>query len=95
MELIQRLREVFLRVAERVLDLLDGDVDYPTFQQELAKQLNDCGVSICREVLEGADMWIKENHRERKGWVVERKNEPKSVLTPFGLMGFQRTYYHN
>jgi len=59
MELIQRLREVFLQVAERVLDLLDGDVDYSTFQQELAKQLNDCDVSICREVLESADMWIK------------------------------------
>mgnify|MGYP000907000181 FL=1 len=96
MELVSHLLEVFLHVVgEKVLDLLEDELDYPSFQQELERELNELGKNICREVLEGADAWLKQNPRERKGWVVERRDESKSVLTPFGLMSFQRTYYRN
>lgn len=95
MELIQHLFEEFLQVAEKVLDLLDGEMDYPSFQLELKKELDNTGKMICREVLEGADAWLKANPKERKNWIVERKDEVKSVLTTFGEMTFKRTYYHN
>lgn len=95
MELIQHLFEEFLQVAEKVLDLLDGEMDYPSFQLELKKELDNTGKMICREVLEGADAWLKANPKERKNWIVERKDEVKSVVTTFGEMTFKRTYYHN
>lgn len=95
MELVSHLLEMFLHVGEKVLDLLEDELDYPSFQQELERELNELGKDICREVLEGADAWLKQNPRERKGWVVERRDESKGVLTPFGLMSFQRTYYRN
>ena len=95
MELIQHLFEEFLQVAEKVLDLLDGEMDYPSFQLELRKELDNTGKMICREVLEGADARLKANPKERKNWIVERKDEVKSVLTTFGEMTFKRTYYHN
>lgn len=95
MEMIQHLGVMFLQVGEKVLDILDGNWDYSSFQLDLEKLLNDFGKEICREVMEGADEWLRQHPRERKGWVVQRKNEFKNVLTPFGHMDYQRTYYCN
>lgn len=95
MELVPHLLKMFLQVGEKILDVLEDGLDYPSFEQELERELNELGKDICREVLEATDAWLKENPRERKGWVVERKGELKSVLTPFGHMTFQRTYYRN
>ena len=47
--------------------------DYkPTGDQPKAirKLLNGLGKDICREVMENADEWYRENPKERKGWVV-------------------------
>jgi|GEM_PF-6363337 len=41
------------------------------------------------------DKFIKEHPEERKGWTVERKAEPKSILSPFGLVKYNRCYYKN
>ena len=95
MELIQHIAKMFLQVGEKVLDMLEGDWDYPAFQLDLERLLNELGKDICREVMESADAWLKDNPKERKGWVVERRNQSKSVLTPFGQMHYQRTYFHN
>lgn len=57
--------------------MLEGDWDYSSFQLELESSLNELGKEICREVMESTDAWLKENPHERKGWVVERKNELK------------------
>ena len=95
MELIQHLAKMFLQVGEKVLDMLEGNCDYPTFQRDLEKQLNELGRDICREVMESTDTWLKDNPKERKGWVVQRNKDPKSVLTPFGQMHYQRTYFRN
>ena len=95
MNLIQHLKDHFLQVAEKIISFLEGGIDYPTFQQELKKELNKLGQNICREVLEAADQYLKENRRERKGWVVQRSSEEKNILTPFGLVTYSRTYYRN
>lgn len=95
MEIIQHLGEMFLQVGEKVLDMLEGSWDYTSFQLDLEKLLNDLGKDLCREMMEGADTWLREHPEERKGWVVERKNELKNVLTPFGHMNYRRTYFQS
>ena len=95
MKIIQHVLEKFLQVGEKILDMLEGDWDYSSFQLELESSLNELGKEICREVMESTDAWLKENPHERKGWVVERKNELKNVLTPFGHMSYERTYFRN
>jgi hypothetical protein len=50
MELIQHLAKMFLQVGEKVLDMLEGNCDYPTFQRDLEKQLNELGRDICRRL---------------------------------------------
>mgnify|MGYP000932884322 FL=1 len=95
MDLIHHLLKMFLQVAEKVLGLLEGDLDYPSFQLELERLLNELGKEICREVMESADTWLRQNPKEREGGVVQRKDDEKGVLTPFGHMVFRRSYYHN
>ncbi len=46
-ELIQHLFEELLQVAEKVLDLPDGEMDYPSFQLKLRKTLDNMGRMIC------------------------------------------------
>ena len=95
MEVIQHLGEMFLQVGERVLDILEGNWDYASFQLDLERLLNDFGKKVCCEVMESADVWLRQHPKEREGWVVERKNELKGVLTPFGHMSYQRTYFRS
>jgi hypothetical protein len=37
MELIQHLAKMFLQVGEKVLDMLEGNWDYPAFQLDLER----------------------------------------------------------
>lgn len=95
MEMIQQIAKMFLQVGDKVLNMLEGEFDYSSFQLDVEKLLNELGRSICREVMESADEWYRDNPKERKGWVVQRRNESKSVLTPFGQMHYQRTYFRH
>ncbi|ACB84735.1 ISLre2-like element ISNth2 family transposase [Natranaerobius thermophilus] len=95
MEIIQLVEEKILQVSEKVLNVLDGEIEYDTFTKLLKEELDGLGSDILKEVLEALDAQIKENRRDRKGWVVERKADPKSILTPFGDMVYNRTYYKN
>ncbi len=94
MNIVRVLFEEFLQVADKVLGLLEGEWDYPTFVEHVERVLNDLGKKLCREALEAADDWLKDNPKEREGWTVVRR-DPKSLLTPFGEIHYQRRYYRN
>ncbi|HHV94853.1 MAG TPA: ISLre2 family transposase [Firmicutes bacterium] len=94
MNIVRVLFDEFLQVADKVLGLLEGEWDYPTFVEHVERVLNDLGKKLCREALEAADDWLKDNPKEREGWTVVRR-DPKSLLTPFGEIHYQRRYYRN
>jgi hypothetical protein len=95
MDIVQKMWGKFHSVCEIVLDMLETGVNYAVFQERLREELNDLGCQILKDVLEAGDANLRENREERPGWQVERKNEPKSVLSPFGLVSYQRTYYRH
>jgi len=86
---------VFLSVMEVVLKNLDGKMDFAEFQEQLGNKLNEVGREITREVLEELDRQIKENKRERLGWQVWRRGDRKEIITIFGPVSYQRTYYRH
>ena len=94
MNIVRVVFEEFLQFADEVFGFLDGEWDYPTFVENVEKLLDDLGKKLCREVLEAADVWLKENPKERQGWTVVRR-DPKSLLTPFGEVHYERRYYYN
>lgn len=93
MEIVQHIFNTFLSIAEKVFDACENGVDYSKFQRELQQDFNRLGCEICREVLEAGDANILKNRSERKGWQVERRNESKEILSPFGAVQYKRTYY--
>jgi len=95
MELVQCAEGYFLQVMDKMLEVIGGGVEYQQFQEELRDSLNSLGAQVCGLVLEGMDKYLMENRQERKGWVIERREDEKSILTQFGTVRYKRTYYSN
>lgn len=66
-----------------IIKELEQGIDYPRFQLKLQDTLNELGKNICREVLEAADKYVRQNKKERKGWSIVRRDE-KTILSFWG-----------
>jgi len=95
MQIVKQIWEKFQRVAELTLEMLENGIDFIGFEEKLWQELNNLGREILREVLEAKDAYLREHREERPGWQVERQNDPKGVLTLFGLVNYKRTYYRH
>lgn len=93
MKIVQHMLDSFLSITEKILDACENGLDYSSFQRELQEEFNQLGCEICREVLEAGDAHLLGNRSERKGWQVERRNESKEILSTFGAVRYNRTYY--
>ncbi|ACX53071.1 protein of unknown function UPF0236 [Ammonifex degensii KC4] len=95
MQIIKQIWEKFQRVAELTLEVLEEGIDLLSFEEKLWQELKSLGKEILREVLEAKDAYLREHREKRPGWQVERRNDPKEVLTLFGLVSYKRTYYRH
>ncbi|ACX51661.1 protein of unknown function UPF0236 [Ammonifex degensii KC4] len=95
MQIIKQIWEKFQRVAELTLKILEEGIDLLSFEEKLWQELKSLGKEILREVLEAKDAYLREHREKRPGWQVERRNDPKEVLTLFGLVSYKRTYYRH
>ena len=95
MEIIRSIIPILLSIIEMVINNLSGKMDFAEFQEQLANKLNEVGREITRQVLEEMDRQIKEKKRERRGWQVWRSGDSKEIVTRFGPVTYQRTYYRH
>ncbi|MCX7781991.1 MAG: UPF0236 family protein, partial [Negativicutes bacterium] len=95
MNIIRVIMPIFLSIVEMVLDTLSGKVDYQQFQQQLANKLNEVGCEIMKLVLQELDEQIKQDKSKRPGWQVCRTGDPKEIVTCFGVISYERTYYRH
>ena len=95
MEIIRSIIPILLSIIEMVINDLNGKMDYAEFQEQLANKLNEVGREITRQVLEEMDRQIKEKKRDRRGWQVWRSGDKKEIVTRFGPVTYQRTYYRH
>lgn len=95
MEIIRLVEEKFLQVSEQILETLEGELDFTELTRKLKKELDELGNEVLKEVLEAMDEQICKDRTKRKGWTIERKRDKKSILTPFGELNYERTYFKN
>ena len=95
MDIVHHILKGFQGVMEVVYHTLEGGTDFMTFQETLWKDLNQFGKAIIADVLEAKDQYLLDHKEERPGWEVVRRDDPKEILTLFGEMRYQRTYYRN
>jgi len=62
---------------------------------EKFQRVAELTLEILKEVLEAKDAYLREHREERPGWQIERRDDPKEVLTLFGLVSYKRTYYRH
>ncbi len=95
MQIVQQLWTSFNRIVESVLDAMEKGLDYVSFEENLREQLNELGRVACKSVLEAADQRLVERREERPGWRIQRRDDEKSILTPFGTVKYRRTYFRH
>ncbi|MCL6559849.1 MAG: ISLre2 family transposase [Firmicutes bacterium] len=95
MQIVKQIWGKFQRVAELTLGMLENGIDFMSFQEELRRELDGLGQGILKEVLEAKDAYLREHREERPGWQIQRRNDSKEVLTIFGLVNYERTYYRH
>ena len=61
----------------------------------VTKEVVSLGCAIIAENWEKFDTYLHERPELRQGWVIERKNDTRSVITSLGEVTFQRTYFKN
>jgi hypothetical protein len=93
MQIVQQMMEKFLQISEEILDVMENGLDYVSFEVRLREKLNELGREVCKSVLESADQRLLESRSERPGWIIQRRDDKKSILTPFGEVKYKRTYY--
>jgi len=95
MEIVRLVESKFLSVAEKILEVLEGNCDFRAFEAKLKKELDSLGCEILKEVLETLDRKYRESEERKRNWTIVRNKDPKSILTQFGTLEFERTYYRH
>ena len=89
--LVLSFREV---VEESVMEIFNGK-GMAAFQKSLRNGVNRICCTVQQRVMELIDKELVRDQSLRKGWVVERRNDPKSIVSPFGEVKYERTYFQN
>lgn len=84
MEIVRLVEEKVLSVVSKVLGVLEGEVSCRSFETVLIEELDGLGCEILKLVIEELDRELKKDNSRKKEWVIERKGDVKTVLTPFG-----------
>ncbi len=95
MELVRLVEQKVLSTVEAMLKVLEGEIDYPTLEKHLKKELDSLGCDLLKEILEALEQKLYHNKDRKRCWKVERRNDKKAILTPFGQVEYQRTYYRH
>src|SRR5690606_18296004 len=91
-ELIQQMWSRFLRVIDAVDECI-GSGSCQDLEERLSDELNRLGRFIIKQTVEAVDERLRDQPQERRGWVIERREDVKEVLTPFGPVRYHRTYF--
>ncbi len=76
-------------------DLILDSKDISKFIINTGKSLDEIGVKIVKEALEILDVTIRESVTRKKEYYIQRRNDKKTLITKFGEVNYQRTYYKN
>ena len=95
MEIVRLVEQKVLSTVETIVKVLEGEVDYPTFEQQLKNELDALGCDLLKEVFGALEQKLCHSAERKRTWKVVRRNDKKSVLTPFGQLEYERTYYRH
>src|SRR5690554_7116595 len=85
----------FRKVVEQsILEIFNGN-GMTAFQETLRDGVNSICCTVQQRLMELVDSELVRDPSLREGWVIERRNDPKSIISPFGEVCYERTYFQN
>ena len=85
----------FQKKVEKSLIEFFREQDLVAFQMMLRDGMNTICATIQQRLLERIDDCFVRDVPSRRDWVIERKKDKKTVLSPFGPVTYNRTYFKN
>jgi len=95
MELVRVVEGKVLLVVTKALEVLAGGVSYRSFESILKKELDGLGCEMLKLVLEELDRELKADQERKLKWEIVRKDDTRNLLTTFGQVTYNRTYYQH
>ena len=96
MNIIQQAMELITKTyQENYEKMLIGEINLSNVITVTEEMVHELGTVIVKDLLESIDEEIKKNREKKKEWVVERKEEEKTINTVLGEVRYKRTYYKN
>ena len=95
MEIIRPLTAIFLSLAEKIFDPVTEGFNFQEYLIDLRKVLDELGAEAAKTILENLDQELRESKARKKEWAIVKNNAPKEILTPFGPVSYERTYYRH
>jgi len=92
--IIQQLFEKIIKEnTTNMEELFTGHKDISLYISATKQMLDQVGAKLIKTVLEMGDEIIRESNTRKKSWYIQRRNDPKTLLTTFGAVDYERTYY--
>lgn len=92
--IIQLLTEEGIRnLQESILELVVKGDGFTDVVSKVKEQTDALGREICRQVFESLDGSIYKDTKRKKDWNIERKADPKKIITRLGEIEYCRNYY--
>ncbi len=85
----------FQKVVEKSLKEFSKEGSLIAFQKVLDSGMKNIKASVQKNLLQSIDNQLVEDTSTRKGWVIQRRNDEKTILSPFGPVTYHRTYFKN
>ncbi len=94
---IRRIVDAFLQggVEDVMAALCEGGMSAPEAEMMIKERCDSLAVVMYSEYLEEVDRQVRKDLEGRKGWVVNRRRDSRSILSIMGNVEYERTYYHN
>ena len=89
------VEKITLDMKKNLEDLILESKDISNFIINTGKSLDEIGIKIVKEALEMLDETIRESSSRKREYHIQRRNDKKTLITKFGEVNYQRTYYKN
>ncbi len=94
--IIQEIVQIITDKYETEMEKMTSqEYDISTFILSMREGLDQAGVMITGKALEELDEIINQSPERKRHWVVQSRDNPKTLATTFGEVEYQRTYYRN
>ena len=81
-------------VKQSVLEIFNGN-GMTAFQETLRDGVNSICCTVQQRLMEVIDSELRNDISLREGWVIERRNDETTIVSPFGEVSYERTYFQN